>query len=170
MLLASQVLAGGTYIIVVPATHTYRTGSSGGVSTFMSEQTLAPGQAMSFSGTSLCNTIQLGNIEMPGGQVMFQMQALTGTTLGAPVSGTTFGVFWRGTNVDTKAHWELAPRNTVFSGINAYSGATLYTYDLTDLLTGVTPYRLIRFEFDSGVSASTVGTGNLIPTGSLFVR
>lgn len=131
----------------------------------------ARGTAMGFSGTSVCPVIDLSAYDMDG-YLSFQMKSLSSATGYLPSSGTTISAAWRVSNIDSPAAWVVATINPIFTGINAFSGATAVAYPiqatLANGLTGVSPYRYIRLEFTSGVQ---VGTGsNIIPIGVLFGR
>lgn len=142
------------------------------------------GGAMGFSGTSVCSVIDLYQIKDIDGYLSFQFKTLTGTTntttwvsgdtiytAAPPVSGTTVSVHVRLSNIDTAAAWAAATKNTIVNGVNAYSGATNVGYYLNSIMpSGVTPFRFLRPEFESGVSADTGGNGNIKPLGVLFVR
>ena len=126
--------------------------------------------SMSFSGTSTCPVIDTKNMRfIDNGRFTFHFVSLGGTT-SVPVSGTTVSVHWRGAGVNTASAWDSAAKNTFIDGINAFSGNTNIGYDLNDYGSGVTPFRYIRLEFESGVSADTGGAGNLKPLGVLFIR
>ena len=129
---------------------------------------------MGFSGTSNCQVVDLTDYDLEGGYFSFQLQALTGATGSPPTSGTTISAFWRVSDVDSAGAWVAATQNTIFSGINALTGATNIPYILYATLangtSGVTSCRYMRLEYTSGVSANPAGNGNLIPVGVLFGR
>jgi len=157
------------YVEIYPVTTTYTEKVRGGVTGYTRSETSQKGNAMSFSGTSNCNVVDLQYLTGIEGKFTFQFLMLSGTTSALPVSGTSVSVHWRGTNVDSSSAWVQATKNTIINGVNAFSGITNVGYYLNDI-TGVTPFRFVRIETESGVSADLGGGGNIKTVGVLYIR
>lgn len=165
-------LAKPYYVEITPVTSTYvqKTDGDGMVYYEKRPDISLRATKMGFSGTSTCAVIDTTKMAMADGYFTFQFNPLSGATKSVPLTGTTITVAWKGSNVDNPVAWALAPTNTIINGINALSGATSIVYDMNSIGSGVTPYRFIRFQYTSGVSAQLSGNGNLIPIGILHVR
>ena len=167
--MVTQAMAGNSYYIeVTPVTTTYDQIISAGITEWQISKTVSHrGEPMGHSGTSLCQVIDLAKYEDIDGYFTFQMKSLTGVTSENPISGQTFTVLWRGSNIDNELAWTFSSGVTVIDEIDVVSGATQIVYDMNDI-SGVTPIRYMRFEFISG--ASLCGESNIIPVGTLHIR
>ena len=157
-----------TYVIeVYPSDATYTQKMVEGVTVFTRSDVSKKNQAMGFSETQACQVIDLKTMEIDG-YFTYQFSSLRGVT-DVPVSGTSISVHWRGSNIDTPAAWVNATQNTIVDGVNAFSGLTDVGYDMNDI-TGVTPFRFMRVEFESGISKELGGNGNIRPIGILHIK
>ena len=162
-----QAYAKEYFVEIAPVTSSYTERVEDGVTVFVRSDVPHKGDRMGFSGTSTCQVIDIGRIEADG-YFTYQFKMLAGTT-NVPMAGTTVSVHWRGSNVDSGAAWVNATKNTIIDGINAFSGITNVGYDMNDI-TGVTPFKFMRFEFDSGISEQLTGEGNIRPVGLLHIK
>lgn len=167
-MMIGTAVAGTYYIEVSPTTATYEQKVEDGVTVFQRSDVSNKGDRMGFSGTSTCQVIDLHKLRDIDGYYTYQFKLLSGVTV-TPVAGTTVSVHWKGSNVDTTSAWAFATKNTVINGVDARTGITSVGYDMNDI-TGVTPFRYMRIEFESGISNDLSGAGNLIPIGILQVR
>lgn len=157
-----------TYTVEIYATETTYTQSiATGVTLFKRSDVSKRNLKMGFSGTSVCQVIDTYDMDVDG-YFTFQFKSLMGVT-DVPVSGTSVSVHWRGSDIDSDAAWLDATKNTIINGINAFSGITDVGYDINDI-TGVTAFKYMRLEFESGIAASTGGAGNIRPVGVLHIR
>jgi len=159
----------GTYVEVYAVTTQYTPTKvdKDGVTTFQMGSVTPTKNQMGYSGTSPCQVIDLGNMDIDG-FFTFQMKSITGTTI-VPLGGTTITAKWKGTNINIPSAWDIATANTIFDGINVLTGATNIGYDITDI-TGVTPFRYFRIEWLSGASKDMTNRSGVTPVGILFIR
>ncbi|KKK58745.1 hypothetical protein LCGC14_3041330 [marine sediment metagenome] len=124
------------------------------------------------TGASPMQVLDLSKMVIDG-YFTFQFKSIS-TATGAAIAGTTIGLVWRGSNEDKPSSWVQATANTVFSNVDVNTGITDVAYDINDI-TGVTPFKYVRFEWIvSGASpTAAVGVGNdsgITPVGKLFIR
>ena len=167
-MLSGLAFAETYYVEIAPVTATYEQRVEDGVTVYQRADVSHKGERMSFSGTSVCQVLDLHKLKTIDGRFTYQFRMLAGTS-DVPVSGTSVSVHWKGSDIDTASAWVQATKNTIVNGINAFSGITDVGYDVNDI-TGVTPFRYMRIEFESGISKELGGAGNIRPIGVLQIR